>query len=112
MRLVLCLALLVGAAPLAAADVVHLKTGRIGPAVHNAADRFRSLLAEGEVSFSVAVESELEVSHDPAAIKTVILNLLTNNPNTHIINITNPITKVMLHTIHITNTTHTQTNEI
>ncbi len=50
----------------------------IAPTVEDVAERFRRMLAPGEVSFHVEIETDALVSHDPRGISAMLLNLLTN----------------------------------
>ena len=50
----------------------------ISGAVDDAIQRFRSMVAPGEIEFSHSVETRLPVRHDPRALNAVVLNLLTN----------------------------------
>lgn len=50
----------------------------LGPAVEQVAARFRRMLAPGEVTFEVTIDSQAPVLHDENGIAILILNLLTN----------------------------------
>lgn len=57
---------------------LDMQTGPLRPAVEAAADRFRSMVPGDEIAFSVEISSESPVRHDPGALNTLVLNLLTN----------------------------------
>ncbi|MBN1556675.1 MAG: HAMP domain-containing histidine kinase [Lentisphaerae bacterium] len=57
---------------------LKLETRTVTRAVADAAERFRSMVAPGDVDFASRVDSRLAVRHDPAALNAVVLNLLTN----------------------------------
>lgn len=61
-------------------DMVALRMKRetVSGAVQSAIERFRSMVVEDEMELRASIETRLPVLHDPAALNTVVLNLLTN----------------------------------
>ncbi len=59
-------------------DGLALQPAPVGPAVEDAVERFRRMVAPGEVDLSVDVASDRAVSHDRDALAQVVQNLLVN----------------------------------
>jgi len=57
---------------------LEFETGTVDDAVSRAVRRFRRMFAPGEVALDERIASEIQVSHDAAAIEQIVLNLLTN----------------------------------
>ena len=57
---------------------LELEDATVDDAVARAVRRFRRMFAPDEVELNERIESEIVVSHDPAAIEQIVLNLLTN----------------------------------
>lgn len=57
---------------------LDLRAQPVTPALQDAAERFASMVAPGEVHLTCTLESGRPVLHDPRALQSVILNLLTN----------------------------------
>ena len=57
---------------------LNMEMQPISQAVTNALERFRGMVEPGELDLSVSIDSRLRVRHDPDALNSVVLNLLTN----------------------------------
>ncbi len=59
-------------------DAIELRPGPVGGAVEEAVERFRRMLAPGEVELEVDLAAARPVDHDREALARVVLNLLVN----------------------------------
>ncbi len=57
---------------------LDMQVGPPRPAIEAAAERFRSMVPDDEMAFSVEIGSERPVRHDARALNALVLNLLTN----------------------------------
>jgi two-component system, OmpR family, phosphate regulon sensor histidine kinase PhoR len=57
---------------------LDMRAAPLRPAIEAAAERFRSMVPDDEMAFSVAIDTDRPVRHDVRAFNTLVLNLLTN----------------------------------
>jgi len=57
---------------------LEMETKPVGPAVRDAVERFRAMVAPEELELSASIDSRRRVRHSASALNGVVMNLLTN----------------------------------